>query len=125
MELNGYRNTPSRGEILSVGNLYRVNPPPTPHAPASPLFLSLVCNIELFSKRMNVSCMVFFFFVLSPPLFVFVFLFLKERNEVISEGGGTGWFCISHPQFPQSLNSGGNSSLLHKKPKHNNLLDCC
>jgi len=62
--LNGYRNTPSRGEILSVGNLYCVNPP------APPFFLWLVCNIELFSKRMF-SVWSFFlcfsFFVCLPP----------------------------------------------------------
>lgn len=66
-ELNGYRKT---HDILSVGNLYRVNNP----APPS-FFLSLVCNIELFSKRMNVSCMVsFFFFVLCP-------IFLADGEE--------------------------------------------
>lgn len=54
LELSGYSNTPLRGEILSVGNLYCVHPHPTP-------LLSVVCNIELFSKRMNVSCLVFFF----------------------------------------------------------------
>lgn len=105
---NGYRKTPT-GELLSVGNLYRVNPP-LPEPP-SPRFLSLVCNIELFSKRMNISCMVFFLFVSSSLfsffyfllLFFFFFFLLKGRNEVISEGGGTGWFCISHPQLPTSI----------------------
>lgn len=52
------------GEILILGNLYCVTPPP----PNSLFFLSLVCNIELFSKRMNVSCMVLF--VPFPPFFL-------------------------------------------------------
>lgn len=76
------------GEILILGNLYRVIPPPHP----TPFFfLSLVCNIELFSKRMNVFLYGLFFFCPFPPI------------ELISEGGGTGWFCISHPQLPHSL----------------------
>lgn len=44
------------GEILILGNLYCVTHPTHPRF----FFLSLVCNIELFSKRMNVSCMVLF-----------------------------------------------------------------
>lgn len=90
-ELNGYRKTPLKGDIMSVGNLYRVNNP----TPPSLFFLSLVCNIELFSKRMNVSCKVSFFSFFLAPFFL-----LMGRNEVQTEGGGTGWFCISHPQLP-------------------------
>ena len=69
--------------------------------PLSP-FLSLVCNIELFSKRMNISCASFVF----PPLF----FLLMGRIEVIPEGGGTDWFSISHPQLPHSFNLVGKAS---------------
>lgn len=128
-ELNGYRNTPSTGEILSVWNLYCVNPPARP--PAPPFFLSLVCNIELFSKRMNISCMVFFFFLcLFPPPFFFFFLyfifFLVDGEEWSNiRRWGDRLVLYFSPSTPHYFNFGGNSSLPHKILKHINLLNCC